>query len=535
MRIGIAVLTGAVLFASAITSRGSTAFARPTARAVSGDTFDIIVRGGRVLDGTGNPWYRADIAIRGDRIALIGRLDDAVGRVELDATDLFVAPGFIDVHSHAGGALESEALSSARALLLQGLTTVMVNPDGGGPTDLARQRADLLEHGLGVNVALMIGHGSVRGAVIGSDDRAATADELERMRTIVREAMRQGAFGLSSGLFYSPGSFAPIDEVVQLGRIAGEYGGVYTSHIRDEADYTIGLLASVEEVITVAREAAIPGVVTHVKALGPNVWGLGAAVVHRIEQARAQGVEVYADQYPYEASSTSLSAALVPRWAQAGGGREFQRRLAHPDTGAMIRTEMVDNLARRGGANRIQISRYSDDPALEGRTLREIAAAWDVDPIAAAVRLGGVSIVSFNMHEDDIRTIMTRDWTMTASDGALPTFGVGVPHPRGYGTFPRKIRKYALDERVVTLAHAIRSMTSLPATVFRMRDRGVLREGAFADIVVFDPERITDRATYTEPHQYSEGVVHLLVNGAIAVRGGDVTGQTAGRVLAPER
>jgi len=284
----------------------------------------------------------------------------------------------------------------------------------------------------------------------------------------------------------------------------------------------------------VAREAGVPGVVTHVKALGPPVWGFGKAIVHRIENARAQGIEVYADQYPYTASATGLSAALLPRWAQAGGGDSLQARLAHPPTRARIRAEMVDNLARRAGASAIQFRRFREDPSIEGKTLAELARANGRDPIDEALALlerGGPSIVSFNMHEDDVRTLMVEPWTMTASDGDLVPMDEGVPHPRSYGTFPRKIQRYVVEEGVLDLPAAIRSMTSLPAQVFRVADRGVLRPGALADVVVFDLESVREVGTFTDPHHLAEGMVHVFVNGEAAVRDGRFTERLAGRVL----
>lgn len=496
--------------------------------------FDLLIRGGRVLDGTGNPWYYADVGVTGERITAVGDLSNARAARVIDATGFYVAPGFIDVHSHAGPGLATPELSAGVPLLMQGLTTVLVNPDGGGPADLVRQKQELLKDGLGLNVALMVPHGSVRQAVLGMADRAPDAQELERMRVLVRQGMEAGAFGLSSGPFYAPGSYAKTEELIELAKIAAQYGGAYSSHIRDESDYTIGVVAAVEEVIRVSREAQLPGVVTHIKALGPRVWGYGGAIVHRIERAREQGLEIYADQYPYEASSTGLSAALVPRWAQAGGQDSLARRLADPQTRTRIRTEMADNLDRRGGAARIMFGRYERDTSIEGRTLDAVARERGQDPLDVAidlVRAGGPGIISFNMHESDIRTLMDRPWTMTASDGDLVPMGRGFPHPRAYGTFPRKLRRYVIEEEVVDLASAIRSMTSLPANVFRMRDRGVLRAGAFADVVVFDLARVADRATYDKPHQLSEGMVHVLVGGRFALEEGRVTEGTHGRVL----
>jgi N-acyl-D-aspartate/D-glutamate deacylase len=506
-----------------------------TSRGVAAqESYDVIIRGGRVLDGSGTPWFRADVGLRGDRIAAVGDLADARATTVVDARGLYVAPGFIDVHSHAGEGLATAALGHARPLLAQGVTTVFVNPDGGGPIDMAAQRGAFSQHGTGVNVAQLVPHGSVRGEVIGSANRAATPAELARMEAIVERAMEEGAFGLSSGTFYEPGFFAPNSELVALGRVVGRHGGAYTSHIRDESDAGIGLLASVEEVIEVAREAGIPGVVTHVKALGPPVWGFSQAVVQRIERARAQGVEVWADQYPYIASATGLSAALLPRWAQEGGNDSLRARLADAATRRRIQGDMTLNLARRGGADRIQFRRFAPDPSIEGRTLADVARSRGGDEIGVALELierGGPSIVSFNMLEDDVRRLMVQPWTMTASDGDLVPMGVGVPHPRSYGTFPRKIQRYVVEEGVVDLAFAIRSMTSMPARVFRVADRGVVAPGAFADVVVFDLARVREVGTFDDPHHLSEGMVHVFVNGQSAVRDSEFTGVLSGRVL----
>jgi N-acyl-D-aspartate/D-glutamate deacylase len=497
-------------------------------------SFDVLIRQGRVLDGSGNPWVRTDIGIRGDRIVAMGDLSGATATTVIAADSFYVAPGFIDTHSHAGESLERQAMSGAQQLLAQGLTTVFVNPDGGGPVDLAAQRAALEKNGIGLNVAQMIGHGSVRGAVLGMADRAPTADELKKMEALVQKGFDDGAFGFSSGPFYAPGSYSKTDELVDLARIAAKYHAPYQSHIRDESDYTIGLLAAVEEVITVARDAHTRGVVTHVKALGPDVWGFSAAIVQRIDRARDEGVEVFADQYPYDASSTSLAAALVPRWAQAGGNAAYKARIADPAQRARIVAEMKENLARRGGAARIPVASYGPDRTLDGKTLAQIAAARNADPVETAIALldkGGVSIVSFNMLDEDINRLMQQPWTMTSSDGALIAFGNGMPHPRGNGAFSRKIRKYVVEDHVVALPAAIRSMTSLPATVFNLPDRGVLRPGAFADVVVFDLAKVYDRATYENPRQMSEGMVDVLVNGKFALRDGRFTNAHDGRVL----
>lgn len=497
-------------------------------------SYDLILRGGRVLDGSGNPWYHADVAIRDGRIAAVGRLDSARATRVVDVSGLYVAPGFIDGHSHSAGGLVRQGLNTAGPLLAQGVTTVFVNPDGGGAVDLARQRAELGVLGVGVNVAQLVPHGSIRRAVLGMADRAPTAAELDSMRALVRAGMEQGAFGLSSGPYYTPGSYAKTEELVELARVVRPYGGFYTSHIRDEGDFSIGVVAAVDEVIQVSREAGVPGIVTHIKVLGPRVWGYSNALVHRIQRARDQGVEVFADQYPYTASATGLTGALVPPWAQVGGDSAMLRRIDDPGEGGRLRAAIAENLDRRGGADRIQFRHHAADPSIEGRTLKDVAAARGVDAVQAVLDLlkaGGASVVSFNMLDSDVELLMRQPWTMTASDGELVPLGQGVPHPRAYGTFPRKLGLYARDRGVVDLAWAIRSMTSLPATVLGLRDRGVVREGAVADIVVFDLEQVDDPATFQEPHQLSRGMVYVLVGGRLAIDAGELTGGTYGRVL----
>lgn len=496
--------------------------------------FDILILNARLLDGSGNPWRAADIGIRGDRIAAVGRLGGAPAARTIDTSGRIAAPGFIDAHSHAAGDLTREVLRDARALVAQGVTTIIGNPDGGGPIDLAAQRASLEQGGIGVNVGLLVGHGSVRSSVIGAADRAPTADELARMQSIVARAVEDGAFGLSSGLFYAPGSFAKLEEVIALARTAG---GVYASHIRDEGNYSIGVLAAVQEVIDVAERAGVRGIVTHMKALGPDNWGLGAAAATRIELARARGVDVVADQYAYGASSTSLAAALVPRWAQAGGNAEFRKRLADPAAREKIVSEMRENIRRRGGAPSLVIAAYPRDRALEGQSLDQIAEARRKTPEAAALEIvdaGNASIVSFNMSEEDILALMRRPWMMTSSDGGLSAPGEGRPHPRNYGAFTRKLTRYVLDRGALSLEDAIRSMTSLTASTFGLDRRGALEPGAFADIVIFDPAALRERATYAEPHQLSEGMWLVLVNGQPAIENGSFTGKRAGRVLKRE-
>lgn len=493
--------------------------------------YDVLILNGRVLDGTGNPWRYTDIAIKEGEIVEVGKLKGFSARHIIDAKGLYVTPGFIDVHSHAGSGLTRPELSGAEPLLRQGITTVFVNPDGGGAVDLEQQRKDLLKAGTGVNVAQMVPQGVVRQQVMGMEDRAPSPDELTAMKQWVRAGMKTGAFGLSSGPFYAPGSYSSTGELIELAKVAAEYGGVYTSHIRDESDYTIGLEAAVDEVIQVAREAGLPGIVTHIKALGTSVWGISGRVCANIEKARSEGVEVFADQYPYTASATGLVSALVPRWAEAGGHDSLVRRLEDPLLLPEIRSAMEENLARRGGGERIQ---FRSPASIEGRKLSELAREAGLSSLDMAVELirkGKPRIVSFNMNEADVCRFMQQSWTMTSSDGGLSPMGEGVPHPRNYGAFSRKIRKYVREEKVISLEEAVRSMTSLPALVFGLPDRGQIREGARADVLVFDPDRVTDKATFQDPHQLSEGMVHVLVNGRFAIRESDLTNHLAGEVL----
>jgi len=399
---------------------------------------------------------------------------------------------------------------------------------------IAQQRSELMMHGLGVNVAQLVPHGSIRAEILGMADRGPDREELAAMKTLVHNGMEQGAWGLSSGTFYRPASFSDNSELVELAKIAAHFGGIYTSHIRDESNYNIGLVAAVDEVIEVGREAGIVAVISHIKALGPPVWGLSTTVVDQIEEARSQGHQIYADQYPYLASSTGLVSALLPGWAVAGGGDSLFARLDDPATFLHIKTAMVENLARRGGADRIQISRFEADPTLDGKLLSELAEEQNMLPVDKAVdliRKGGARIISYNMHNDDVRMFMSQQWTLTSSDGGLPKFGLGVPHPRSYGAFPRKIAKFVFQENVLTLEAAIRSMTSLPAEVLNMSDRGRLAEGQIADVVVFS-RQFTDNATFTEPHQLSTGVIHLFLNGESAILDSEFTGMRLGQVLA---
>ena len=491
-------------------------------------TLDLLIRNGQVHDGTGSAPRTTDIGVTGDRITFIGdaRARGVTARRTIDATGLIVAPGFIDPHTHT-----TEDLSSANGrgnvgYLMQGVTTVFTGNDGGGPVNVARTLAIWDSAGIGTNGALFVGHGSVRQAVLGSSDAAPSEEQLTRMRGLVSDAMRAGAVGLSSGLYYAPGSFATTEEVIALAAVAGQAGGIYDTHMRDESSYTIGLLGSIRESIRIGREARIPVNISHIKALGTDVWGKSGEVIALIREARAGGVAVTADQYPYTASGTGLGAALLPRWAEAGGGDSLRARIADPATRARLVTEMTENLRRRGGAASLLIT-SGRDTSIRGKTLEAIAARQGLSPVEAALRIIAVaspSVASFNMSEADIERFMVEDFVMTGSDGS-------GGHPRKYGTYPRKLRQYVLTKKTITLPAFIRASTSLPAETFKLKERGLLREGYFADVIVFDERTVADRATFEEPTLLATGMRWVIVNGKLAVDDGQPTGSLAGRAL----
>ena len=471
-----------------------------------------------------------DVGISGDRIVFVGDADEAsvVADRTIDASGLVVTPGFIDPHAHAQGDLASDSRPRRTNLnyLAQGVTSVVVGNDGHGTFDIAGQRRTFEDPGIGTNAAMLVGFGAVRGEVMGMRDEPPTEVELERMKALVDQAMRDGAVGLATGLFYAPQSFSTTEEVVELARVAAAYGGVYDSHMRDESSYTIGLLGAVDEVIGIAEDAGIRANISHIKALGVDVWGQSRDVIARIEEARARGLEITADQYPYEASGSSLNASLLPRWAQAGGPPALQERFEDPELRARLVADMRENMRRRNGADAMLIT-GGRDVSLRGMTLAEVAAERGQDPIDAAIdiiRNGGASIGSFNMNEADIATFMAADFVMTGSDGS-------GGHPRKYGTYPRKIRKYVLEDGVISLARMVHASTGMPAGVFGLEGRGTIEEGAFADIAVFDLDEVRDEATFLEPTRLATGMHYVLVNGRLAIDEGVSTGALAGRVL----
>jgi N-acyl-D-aspartate/D-glutamate deacylase len=502
-------------------------------KTITGDVpteVDVLIRGGLVYDGTGSVGRVMDVGLTGDRITFLGDAADAgvsAGRT-VDAAGLVVSPGFIDPHAHAQEDLIAEARERRENLnyLMQGVTTVVVGNDGHGTFEVARTGDTMESMGIGTNAAQLVGFGAVRQEVMGMRDEAPTQEELDRMKSLVDGAMRDGAVGLATGLFYAPQSFSTTDEVVELARVAASYGGVYDSHMRDESSYTVGLVGAVDEVIEIAERADIRANISHIKALGVDVWGESRTVVERIRTARARGLMVTADQYPYEASGSSLNASLLPRWAQAGGREALMARFDDPATRERLEADMRENMRRRNGPEAMLITGGRDD-SIRGMTLAEVAEARGLDPIDAAIEVirdGGAGIGSFNMNEDDIRTFMAAEFVMTGSDGS-------GGHPRKYGTYPRKLRQYVLDGDVISMARMIHASSGQPADVFGLEDRGRIVIGGYADIAVFDPETVRDEATFLEPERLATGMRWVFVNGRVAVEQGQPTGRLEGRVL----
>ncbi len=487
---------------------------------------DLVIRNGSVLDGSGSPAQQVDIGIRGDRVVLIGKnLTQKASRV-IDAHGLVVAPGFVDPHTHTFEDLSNPVTSRNDAYLMQGVTTVATGNDGSSPLQIGDALHKWTQQGIGTNAALFIGQGTVRSAVMGMSDAKPTSEQMESMKALVDRGMKDGAIGLSTGLYYAPGSYSSTEEVIALAKVAAADGGIYDTHMRDESTYNIGLLASVRETIRIGREAHMPVMISHVKSLGREVWGQSSQVIALIDEARAAGVRVTASQYPYDASGTSVEAALIPRWAEVGGQEALLQRIGDPAVRPRLVAEMQKNLDRRGGPESLLMTAAPDQEFI-GKTLAKIAHERGVSPVEAALTIiqkGGADVASFNMQASDIQNFMRQDWVMTCSDGS-------PGHPRKYGTFPLKLRKYVFDEHVITLPFAIRSSTSLPAETLGLKDRGLLKTGYFADVVVFDPKTIGARSTYQQPNLLATGVLFLLVNGQLAIDGGALTKVHAGRAL----
>jgi dihydroorotase/N-acyl-D-amino-acid deacylase len=506
-------------------------------RQSSGADWDLLIRRGTVMDGSGRPGFIADVAVTGDRIVELSRqpLDPEGAARVIEAAGLVVSPGFVDAHTHLEPLL---SIPSGESHLRQGVTTALGGPDGSGPWPLDEYMDRVEETGVGLNVGYMVGHNTVRGDVLGLEDRAPTPAELDRMKEMIAKGMEDGAWGISTGLKYLPGAFAELDEIVALSEVAARRGGFYTSHLREEG---LGLLESVAEALEIGARADIPVVLTHHKVVGQPMWGSSARTLAMVDSARAAGTDAMIDQYPYTASHSGITI-LVPAWAMEGGTDQLLRRVDDPALADSILAGIELNIVNDRGGNdlrRVQFSRVSWDESLEGKTLHDWAVRDGLDPTPAtgarlvieAVRRGGANGIYHAMSEDDVAAIMQHPQTMIASDGRLVELGDGHPHPRWYGTFPRVLGHYAREEGVLTLEQAVRKMTAMPAARIGLRERGQIRQGWHADLVVFDPETVIDRATFAEPHQYPVGIEWVVVNGRVAVADGEFRDARAGRVL----
>ncbi len=500
------------------------------------DRFDILIRDGRVIDGTGTPWYNADVGIIGDRIVRVGDLSDATASQVINARGLTVSPGFIDPHTHAMRGIFD--VPNAESALLQGVTTLTEGNDGSSPYPIDEHYAAIADLGISPNWAVFVGQGTIRQAVIGAEDREASPAEMERMKQMVRDAMEQGALGISTGLFYVPGSFTSTEEVIELSRVAAEYSGIYISHMREEAAQ---LIDSVEETIRIGGEAGIPVQMTHHKVIGVENWGAAVESLRLVDEARARGVDVTIDQYPYTASQTGITA-LIPQWAQEGGRDQMLARINSPETRSTIKNEVVAKiLYDRGGGDpkNVFISRNSWAPEMAGKNLADLAIEAGMEPtpenaadvVFDIIRGGGATAVYHAIGPDDVDLIMRHPATAIGSDGPVGIFGEGAPHPRQYGTFARVLGHYVRERGVITLEEAVKKMSSQSARRLNIHDRGLITEGYYADVAVFDADEIIDRATFEDPHQYAEGMKYVLVNGEVVVEGGAHTGRRPGRIL----
>jgi N-acyl-D-amino-acid deacylase len=498
------------------------------------DTYDLIIRGGRVVDGMGSPAFFADVAVRNGRLAAIGRIKDKAAK-EIDANGLIVAPGFIDVHTHAENI---DSLPMAENFARMGVTTLVLGNCGGSALNVADFFRRLEDVTISVNVATLIGHNTVRSeAMGGSFMRLPTDEEMAKMKVLVEQAMKDGAVGFSTGLIYLPGTFAKTEEIIELAKVASAYDGIYVSHMRDEG---LEIFDALKEVFRIAGEAHIRAHVSHIKLSGKTSWGQAEKVIAAIEQAREQGLDITQDQYAYTASSTGISQ-LVPEMAREGGHNRFIERINNPDEKTKIVAQMKTKL-KRGGRDDYAyavVADYDKDPSLNGKNIVEAARLKrgsdslddQIELVLEIQKNDGASAVFHNMNEDDLRFFLQHPNTMFASDSTVRKFREGVPHPRGYGNNARVLARYVRELKLLRLEEAIRRMTSLPAATFRIKDRGQLREGNWADIVVFDPAKVQDRASFSEPHQYATGFAAVLVNGVVVVKDDQHTGARPGKAL----
>lgn len=499
---------------------------------------DLIIKNGKVLDGTGNSWVYADIAVKDGKIIAIGKLKSYAASRTIDATGLIVSPGFIDVHTHIEG--DEKKNPTADNFIYDGVTTVITGNCGISNVDLGLYFRQLDSLGLSINTASLIGHNDIRKAVMGTALRDPTEAEMQQMEGLVAKAMQDGAVGMSTGLIYIPGTYSKTEEVVRLAKVVSAYHGIYTSHMRDEGD---SITAAIEEALHIGRVAKLPVEISHFKLSGQQNWGRSSVTVPMIIKAREEGLDVTIDQYPYTASSTSLST-LLPDKILADSQDSIVARLSDPETVKKTVDYMLAKLAKR----KLQhfsytvVAYYKADTSLNGKSIEEIntlkgrkhEVGEEALTIIEMMKQGGASMVFHGMSETDVTNIMKYPYNMFASDASIRIYGAGSPHPRGYGTNARVLAKYVREEHVLSLEEAIRRMTSLSAQKFQLKDRGLLREGFAADIVVFDPVTVKDLSTYSQPHQYSTGFKYVVVNGAVTLDNGKHTGLRNGKVIKKE-
>jgi N-acyl-D-amino-acid deacylase len=492
---------------------------------------DLVLRGGTVYDGSNVEGTIGDVAIKGDRVVAVGTFDVAGSPRTIDCKGLIVAPGFIDLHSHSDSGITQPKTRQNANFLMQGCTTVVTGNCGSGPTDVAAYFHKIDADGAGTNVLHLLPHGSLRNRVMQGDaNRPPSPEELAKMKELADQAMRDGACGMATGLIYVPGSFSKTDELVAIAEVVGKHGGIYASHIRNEGSQ---LLESLDEILTIGQRASLPVHVSHIKVSGKSSWGLAPDAITKLRTARANGQRVTADQYPYTASSTSLSATLIPdeyrSWEKLKAG------LDDPEQGPKLRSRIEKALRDRDEGETVMIANFAPQREWQGKNLAQIAKQTNqpaFDLVLDIMRRGGAQIVSFGMQEDEVRLFMREPWVATASDGSTQSLdSPAQPHPRAFGTFPRKIGRYAIEGKIIPLAQAIYSASGLPAEVLSLTDRGFLKTGYYADVVVFDPSTFRDTATYDQPLQWATGSKLVLVNGQIAVENEKPTDKLAGRAI----
>ena len=487
---------------------------------------DLVIHSGLVFDGTDSPAKQMDIAICGEKICGVSESGKQIYQAtkRIDASGLVVSPGFIDPHTHSYNELISHDKHQNLNYLFQGVTTVINGNDGGGPVDLNTSISTFNSAGIGTNAAFLVGHGSLRKQVMGTAKRHSSAAELEEMKRLLDTAMQQGALGLSSGLYYVPGSFAATQEVVELAKVAAKYKGIYDTHLRDESTFNIGFLPALDEAIDIARKANIHLHVAHIKALGVDVWGQSKQAIEKINKARGNGISISADQYPWQASGTNIRSAVIPKWAMADSEDAFMQRLDNPKSAKCIKDEIKENIRRRGGSSALLIT-ASKDKSIVGSTLEQIAKRLekpDEDAVIYLVKQGRTRVASFNMHEDDINAFMQQPWVVTSSDG---TNG----HPRKYASFPQKYQEYVVKSNKLDIQRFIYSSTGQTAGILGLGDRGLIKTGLKADIVILDPSNYRAEADFKTWNRLSKGVSHLLINGQQVIINGNYSGALAGQ------